>query len=443
MMPALLFILLCFALFSGFPVAFCLAGVALLMAFIANLMGAFDLSMLTFTPDRVFGIVTNQTLLAVPLFVLMGITLEKARIAEKLLKAMESLLKNAPGGLALAVIAVGTLLAASTGIVGAVVVTLGALALPTMLERKYSPELATGVICATGTLGQIIPPSIALVLLGDVLSNAHQKVNIEQGLYSAQTLTVGDLFHGALLPGLLLAVFYAIVVFIQLLKAPKMDKSNIEPLKTKDTLLTFITPLSLILLVLGSILAGIATPTEAAAVGAIGALVIASLSGEMNKESFMKISRETLTTTVMIFTILICASIFSLVFRGFGGEEWIQHLFEGIPGGTFGVLVITMIMIFILGFFLDFIEITFIAIPIIAPILFRLGVDPVWLGVMIAINLQTSFLTPPFGFALFYMRSVTPKEIPTSAIYKGVIPFIAAQIGLLILVWVVPEIVML
>jgi len=445
MISLILFIALCVLLLTGYPVAFCLAGVALLSALLGNIAGIFDLSILTFMPDRVFGIITNQTLLAVPLFILMGITLERAKIAEKLLKVMEHLFGKYPGGLALAVICVGALLAASTGIVGAVVVTLGTLALPTMLQRNYDPKLATGVICATGTLGQIIPPSIALVLLGDVLSNAHQKVSVEQGLFSTKTLTVGDLFQGALIPGLLLAGFYMAVVILYLARnpgamppAPKMKRPNIQ-----DIVLTFLTPLSLILLVLGSIISGIATPTEASAVGAVGALMLALGNRSLTLTSFLDIGREAMTTSVMIFTILICASLFSLVFRGFGGEEWIQAVFEHMPGGTTGTLAAVMLLLFLLGFFLDFIEITFIAIPIIAPILFRMGIDPTWLGVMIAINLQTSFLTPPFGFALFYMRSVTPKEIPTSNLYKGVLPFIAAQTALLLLVWRFPELVQL
>lgn len=443
MAPLFLFAFLCILLFTGFPVAFCLAGVALISAFAGSFLGLFDLSILTFTPARLFGILTNQTLMAVPLFVLMGVTLEKAKIAERLLEVMEQMLGHRPGGLAIAVILVGTLLAASTGIVGAVVVTLGTLALPTMLKRGYDHKIATGVICATGTLGQIIPPSIALVLLGDVLSNAHQKVNIEQGLYSNETLTVGDLFQGALLPGLILAGLYIAVVCFFIAKNPEKMPADTQrlTLRPTDIVITFLMPLILILLVLGSILLGIATPTESAAVGATGALVMAIQSGNMNRQAFFNISQEAVLTTVMIFTLLLCASLFSLVFRGYGGEEWIQHLFENIPGGQTGILLAVMMLLFILGFFLDFIEITFIAIPIIAPILFRLGIDPVWLGVMIAINLQTSFLTPPFGFALFYMRSVTPKEIPTSALYKGVIPFIAAQVLLLILVWSFPALV--
>ncbi len=443
MIPALLFVALCLLLLTGYPVAFCLAGVALAAAFLGSIIGVFDLSILTFTPDRIFTTVTNQTLLAVPLFILMGVTLERAKIAEQLLSVMERLFGHSPGGLAFAVICVGSLLAASTGIVGAVVVTLGTLALPTMLQRHYNPKIATGVICATGTLGQIIPPSIALVLLGDVLSNAHQKVNIEQGLYSATTLTVGDLFEGALIPGLLLAGFYGTVILLYVLKNPKSmpPTPQKEALNIKELITTFLVPLSLILLVLGSILTGIATPTEASAIGAISALLIALSTKRLPFNIFLDINKEAMTTSVMIFTILICASLFSLVFRGYGGEEWIQTIFEHIPGGTTGTLLAVMLLLFCLGFFLDFIEITFIAIPIIAPTLFRMGIDPVWLGIMIAVNLQTSFLTPPFGFALFYMRSITPAYISTSTLYKGVLPFIAAQIALLALIWTIPSLV--
>ena len=426
-------------LLLGYPVAITLAGVALVMAAIGTAMGQFSPSDFGFLPGRLFGIVTNQTLIAVPLFVFMGVTLERTRIAEDLLASLSSLMSRARGGLALAVVLVGTLLAASTGIVGATVVTLGLLALPSMLQAGYSERIATGTIAATGTLGQIVPPSIALVLLGDVIGNAYQQAQISQGVFSPEPVSVSDLFAGAIAPGLLLVVLYV----AYLLTVARTAPSEVPAVAASSTsiarlLRSLLAPLTLIAAVLGSILFGLATPTEAAGVGAAGALLLAGRS--LSITSVADISRSTLKTTAMVFFILIGASVFSLVFRGFGGDEWIQSMFEGMPGGRWGALAIVMLVVFALGFMLDFIEITFVVVPIVAPVLLAMGFDPVWLGIMLAVNLQTSFLTPPFGFALFYLRGVTPPEVATSAIYRGVVPFIGLQLFLLLLLVLWPDI---
>lgn len=422
-------------LLLGYPVAMTLAGTALIAALIGILTGVFDAAFLMATPNRLFGIISNQTLIAVPLFVLMGVILEKSKIAERLLDSMSSLFGPLPGGLGLAVTMVGMLMAASTGIVGATVVTMGLMALPSMLRAKYDPALAAGAICATGTLGQIIPPSIALVLLGDVLANAYQQAQLSQGIFNPKTVSVGDLFAGALIPGLLLVAFYATYIFITALlkpeKAPPVTTDNVSP---SQLLISIVPPLILILAVLGSILLGIATPTEAAGVGALGAMLLAVRS--LSVDDLKQITQSTTKTTSMVFFILIGASIFSLVFRGYDGDELVQGLFDDMPGGAVGAMIVVMLVIFMLGFILDFIEITFVVVPIVGPVLMAMGIDPIWLGIMIAINLQTSFLTPPFGFALFYLRGVAPDSVNTSQIYKGVIPFIIIQLGmLLILAW--------
>jgi tripartite ATP-independent transporter DctM subunit len=437
-------------LLAGYPVALTLAGVALLFAFGGILSGAFSPADLGFLPNRLFGIMTNQTMLAVPLFVLMGVVLEKTRIAESLLASMSVLLAGSRGGLALSVILVGMLMAASTGIVGATVVTMGLMALPAMLKQDYPPPLATGTIAATGTLGQIIPPSIALVLLGDVLSNAYQQAQLDAGVFAPDTVSVGDLFAGALLPGLLLVGLYlAYALFRTSLTSaePEMpspaaaDREAPAGAPTPGRLLKdLIGPLLLIVLVLGSILGGLATPTEAAGVGAVGALLLGMLRSGADRLNLAKLrdaGRQALGTTSMVFFILIGASLFSLVFRGYGGDELVQGLFEQMPGGAWGALAVVMLVIFLLGFMLDFIEITFVVVPIVGPILLGMGIDPIWLGVLIAVNLQTSFLTPPFGFALFYLRGVTPEHIPTGDIYRGVVPFVILQLLLLaaLLIW--------
>lgn len=441
--PLFMFAAVCLLLMLGYPVALTLAGTALAFAGFGIVGGIFDPSLLRATPDRLFGIMTNQTLIAVPLFVFMGVMLEKSAIAEDLLESMARLMRSAPGGLGLSVVLVGMLLAASTGIVGATVVAMGLMSLPTMLRRGYNVPLATGTICATGTLGQIIPPSITLVLLGDVIGNAWQRAQLGLGNFSADAVSVGDLFIGAIIPGLLLVGLYAgYILAVALLKpslAPAVQDDPESETGLTQIWIALVPPLILIVLVLGSILAGIATPAEAAGVGAIGAVVLAGFKGKLSRARLAEVSRSTLETTSMVFLILIGASIFSLVFRGFGGEELIHHLFTNMPGGVIGAVIIVMLVIFLLGFILDFIEITFVVVPIVGPVLLSMGLDPIWLAIMIAINLQTSFLTPPFGFALFYLRGVAPAEVATADIYRGVIPFIAIQLLVLLALAIWPE----
>ena len=437
-----MFAVVCLVLLLGYPVAYSLAGTALVFAGGGILFGVFDSAYLLAMPSRLYGILTNQTLIAVPLFVFMGVMLEKSRVAEDLLVAMSRLFGRYPAGLAVSVVIVGMLLAASTGIVGATVVTMGLLSLPTMLKRGYAPEFATGAICATGTLGQIIPPSIALVLLGDVLSSAYQQAQLNMGIFSPDSVSVGDLFVGAMVPGLLLVSMYLLYVLVFGKKYIKQVAEDVEEQQSDVNLLTaLVPPLLLIFVVLGSILAGFATPTEAAGVGAMGALILALARRQVSLPKLKEVMMSTTTVTSMVFLILIGASIFSLVFRGFGGEELIAELFAGLPGGTFAAILLVMVVIFLLGFILDFIEITFVVVPLVAPVLLAMGVDPIWLGIMIAVNLQTSFLTPPFGFALFYLRGVAPESVKTTQIYRGVVPFIVIQILLLIALAVWPNLV--
>ena len=441
--PLLMFLVVCLVLMLGYPVAFSLAGTALIFAFIGAASHVFDAALFGALPSRMFGVMTNVTLIAVPLFVFMGVMLEKSRLAEDLLNNMAALFGKRRGGLGYAVVIVGMLLAASTGIVGATVVTMGLMSLPTMLKHKYNPALATGTICATGTLGQIIPPSIALVLLGDILSTAYQQAQINQGIFSPKTISVGDLFVGALIPGIILVSLYLIYIFIYSWLKPNVAPAyiNDKDISGLQIISNLLPPLALIFLVLGSILAGAATPTEAAAVGALGATVIALCKRQLNFIRLQQVVRETLKITSMIFMILLGATLFSLVFRGYGGDELVQSLFADMPGGKMGALLVVMAVIFLLGFILDFIEITFVVVPIVGPILLAMGFDPIWLGIMIAVNLQTSFLTPPFGFALFYLRGVAPAEIATSTIYRGVAPFILIQLFLLLLMTRWPTIV--
>ncbi len=432
-------------LLAGFPVAFTLGGTALLFAVVGTATGIFNDALLSSLPNRVFGIMANETLVAVPLFVFMGVTLERARIAEELLDTLSRLFGALRGGLGISVTLVGMLLAASTGIVGATVVTMGLLSLPTMLRRGYSPEIATGTICASGTLGQIIPPSIILVMLGDVMSSAYQQAQVEMGIFSPKTVSVGDLFAGALIPGLLLVVLYIVYLvaaaFFRPALMPAYERGEDDVVSVLQILRALLPPLLLIFAVLGSILAGLATPTEAAGVGGMGALLLALSRREISVARLRDIMQATLKISSMVFLILIGASLFSLVFRGFGGDDGVHAILESLPGGVVGAVILVMLVMFLLGFVLDFIEITFVVVPIVGPVLLAMGLDPVWLGVMIAINLQTSFLTPPFGFALFYLRGVAPPSVTTQHIYRDVIPFVAIQLAALLLLALLPELV--
>lgn len=434
-MAILMFLVICGVLLLGYPVAFSLGGTALAFAALGSQMGLFDGAFLEALPNRLYGIMTNETLIAVPLFVFMGVMLERSKVAEQLLDTMAALFGPLRGGLGISVTLVGMLLAASTGIVGATVVTMGLLSLPTMIKRCYSPSLACGTICASGTLGQIIPPSIILILLGDVLSSAYQQAQLDMGIWSPDTVSVGDLFAGALIPGLMLVAFY--IIYLLGVAWLKPEACPVPPVEERGAynreLLTravkvLLPPLGLILAVLGSILAGMATPTEAASVGAIGAILLAISQKQFNKDTLNEVMRSTTQITAMVFLIFIGASLFSLVFRGFGGDDMVKALLTDLPGGVLGAMLVVMLVMFFLGFILDFIEITFVVVPIVAPILLQMDISPVWLGVMLAINLQTSFLTPPFGFALFYLRGVAPPEVTTMQIYRGVIPFIIIQL---------------
>jgi tripartite ATP-independent transporter DctM subunit len=443
-MSLLLFLSVIIVLMAGFPVAFSLGGVALIFAGIGTATGTFD-PILGAMPERITGIMMNQTLMAVPLFVFMGVVLESSKIAERLLDTMSQLFGALRGGLGFSVMLVGMLLAASTGIVGATVVTMGLISLPVMLKRGYAPEIACGTICASGTLGQIIPPSIILVLLGDQLSSAYQQAQLKQGIFSPEQISVGDLFVGAVIPGLLLVSLYMVylagVAWLRPQMMPAANSTQQEPLSLTRISKALLPPLLLIFAVLGSILAGYATPTEAASVGAVGALFLALANQQLNLSTLKSSMQQTVRITSMVFMILIGASLFSLVFRGFGGDEQIHQLLANLPGGKITALLLVMLVIFVLGFVLDFIEITFVVIPIVGPVLLTMDIDPIWLGIMIAINLQTSFLTPPFGFALFYLRGVAPKEISTRHIYRGVIPFIIIQLIALFILSLWPELI--
>ena len=442
---ALLFLTVIVILLAGFPVAFTLGGTALLFAAAGVIGGSFNEALLSGLPNRIFGIMTNETLVAVPLFVFMGVTLERARIAEDLLETLSGLFGSLRGGLGISVTLVGMLLAASTGIVGATVVTMGLLSLPTMLKRGYSPEIAAGTICASGTLGQIIPPSIILVMLGDVMTTAYQQAQLDMGIFSPKTVSVGDLFAGALIPGLLLVLLYVLyilgVAFFKPEIMPAHERDPDEVVSLGRVLRALLPPLLLIFAVLGSILGGYATPTEAAGVGGMGALLMALARRQMSLERLREVMRSTLRISSMVFLILIGASIFSLVFRGYGGDDGVHAVLASLPGGVVGAVVVVMLVMFLLGFVLDFIEITFVVVPIVGPVLLAMGLDPVWLGIMIAINLQTSFLTPPFGFALFYLRGVAPAGVSTAQIYRGAIPFVAIQLLALLLIAAFPELV--
>lgn len=445
-MALILFLCVCLLLLAGYPVALTLGGTALLFALIGAATGTFDPT-LGFLPSRLYGIMTNPTLVAVPLFIFMGVMLERSRVAENLLDTMAILFGPLRGGLGISVVLVGMLLAASTGIVGATVVTMGLLSLPTMLRRNYHASVATGTICAAGTLGQIIPPSIILILLGDVVSNAYSEAQMaqqqhlrEQGIFeytAPDTVSVGDLFAGALLPGLVLVGLYVLYLLaLALLRPHAVPAIPVEERRAlggkaliKRSMIVLLPPLGLIVAVLGSIIAGVAAPTEAASIGAVGAMVLAMMQRQFNLEILRDVMRRTTEITSMVFLIFVGAAAFSLVFRGFGGDELVTGFLSDLPGGTFTAVFLVMLTMFVLGFVLDFIEITLVVVPIIGPALLMMGIDPIWLGIMIAINLQTSFLTPPFGFSLFYLRGVAPAEVKTGQMYRGVIPFIVIQLA--------------
>ncbi|MDJ0651141.1 MAG: TRAP transporter large permease subunit, partial [Xenococcaceae cyanobacterium MO_188.B19] len=411
--------------------AFSLGGVAIIFACIGAAVGEFSFSFFNAMPSRIFGIMANYTLLAIPYFIFLGSMLEKTGIAEKLLETMGIIFGRMRGGLALAVVIVGALLAASTGVVAATVVAMGLISLPIMLRYGYNKELATGVIVASGTLGQIIPPSVVLVVLGDQLG-----------------ISVGDLFIGSLIPGLLMAsVFCVHVIIVSWLKpevAPALPQSvrNIGSTELVQRVIkVMLPPLGLIIIVLGSIFFGIATPTEAGAVGSLGAIILAHFNGQLNWSALKNVCDATMRITTMVIFILIGSTAFSLVFKGLHGDRFMENILVNLPGGKIGFLVVNMLVIFLLGFFIDFFEIAFIVIPIFEPVAKALGLDLVWYGVILGANLQTSFLTPPFGFALFYLRGVAPPEVKTEDIYRGVIPFILLQLLVLVLIITFPQLV--
>nr|WP_114416742.1 TRAP transporter large permease subunit [Marinospirillum perlucidum] len=433
-------------LMLGYPVAFSLAGVSLMFAGLGYLFGAFDPSNFSSLASRYVGVMLNEVLVAVPLFIFMGMMLERSGIAEKLLITMGRLFGSLRGGLGLSVIVVGALLAASTGIVGATVVTMGLLSLPAMLRAGYDPRLASGVICASGTLGQIIPPSTVLIFMGDMMSGINARVQMEMGNFAPSPVSVGDLFAGAFMPGLLLIALYMLWMVFKAVREPKSCPAlEVTEEERKDLgreiLTSLVPPLLLILTVLGSILGGIATPTESASVGAVGAMLLAALRKRFSLASLRQVMLSTANTTTMIFVILLGASVFSLVFRMLGGEELVSEFLNNLPGGKLGAIFFVMLLMFFLGFILDTFEIIFIVLPITAPVLLMMGVDPVWLAVMVAVNLQTSFLTPPFGFSLFYLRGVAPGSVSTRMIYEGVLPFVVLQLVAIGILAAFPEIV--
>ncbi|MFP7570415.1 TRAP transporter large permease [Marivita sp. S2033] len=434
-------------LMLGFPVAFTLAGVSLLFGLVGWNFGVFDPSNLGSLPNRYIGFMSSEVLVAVPLFIFMGVMLEKSGIAEQLLLTMSKLFGNLRGGLGLSVVMVGAMLAASTGVVGATVVTMGLISLPAMLRAGYDPKLATGVICASGTLGQIIPPSTVLIFMGDMLSGINSQVQMEKGNFAPVPVSVGDLFAGALLPGVLLVGLYAGYVIFKAITDPDSCPATPVPYEERSGLwrevaVALVPPLLLILAVLGSILGGIATPTEAASVGAVGAMLLAALRWRLSLEILTQVVIATATITSMVFIILFGASVFSIVFRLMGGDNLVHSVLTSLPGGAITAMIVVMAIMFVLGFILDTFEIIFIVIPITAPVLLALDIDPIWLGVMVGVNLQTSFLTPPFGFALFYLRGVAPNSLPTSAIYRGIIPFVVLQLIAIGLLFAFPEIVL-
>ncbi|MCB4820212.1 TRAP transporter large permease [Roseicella aerolata] len=432
-----------FGVLLGYPIAFSLAGFSLIFAGLGWALGVFDPIILTSLPSRYFGLMTNEVLVAVPLFIFMGAVLERSKIAEALLETMGQLFGTMRGGLAISVVIVGALLAASTGVVGATVVTMGLLSLPAMMRAGYDPKLATGVICASGTLGQIIPPSVILIFIGDLLMGANQLAAQRTGR-PVDPVSVGDLFVGAFLPGLGIVALYILYVIGMAVVRPascpalQMDEAERASLGRRF-LRALVPPLLLIVAVLGSILVGLATPTEAASIGAIGAVVLAALNRALSFRMMLGVMRNTAVISALVFGIVLGVSVFSLVFRGLGGEHLVEQALLGMPGGTIGAVVGVMLVMFVLGFFMDTIEIVLIVVPITAPAIIAMGVDPLWLGVMIGINLQTAFLTPPVGFALFYMRAVAPASITTGDIYRGIIPFVCLQAIALAALWLVPQ----
>ena len=444
LLAILLFVSTIGGVMIGYPVAFTLAGVSLLFALIGSALGIFDWTLLGGLASRYFGVMTNEVLVAVPLFVFMGVMLERSNIAAALLETMGQLFGRLRGGLGLSVILVGALLAASTGIVGATVVTMGLLSLPAMLRAGYDPKLGTGIICASGTLGQIIPPSIVLIFLGDILASANTMAQLAKGNFAPAPVSVGDLFAGAMIPGFLLVALYMAYVIVQAILNPKSCPPLLMTAEEQRTLLprvmsALVPPLLLIIAVLGSILGGIATPTESASIGALGASLLAAAKRKLSLPTLKEVMRSTTLITSLVFVIVLGASVFSLIFRGLGGEALVDDVLSRMPGGAFGAVLAVMILMFILGFFLDTFEIILIVVPITAPTILALDVDPIWLGVMIGVNLQTSFLTPPVGFALFYLRGVAPPGVTTGHIYRGIIPFVAMQILAMALVWTVPS----
>jgi tripartite ATP-independent transporter DctM subunit len=440
-----LFVGVCAALLTGFPVAFTLAGTSLLFAGLGNLLGHFDFVFFLGLAPRYFGIMLSETLVAVPLFIFMGFVLERSGIAEELLRTAGALFGARPGGLGYAVVVVGAVLAASTGVVGAVVVTMSLISLPTMLKAGYDPRLATGVIGGSATLAQLIPPSTVLILVADMLQGVNQTAQLALGNLAPEPVSVGDLFAGAFLPGLLLVLLFLLWIAYRAWRQPEMcpplvmDAEERRDLN-RHVLTALVFPMLLIVSVLGSILAGIATATESASIGAVGALLFAALRRRLDLATLYQACLRTAFTSAMIFVILFAASVFSLVFRGLGGEALVEEALRAMPGGAIGAMAVFMALVFVLGFFLDTFEIIFITLPIFGPPLLMMGLDPVWLGVMMALNLQTSFLTPPFGATLFYQRSATPASVSTADIWRGSITPTCLQVAALVLVWLFPAV---
>jgi len=445
-LACLMFVGVIGVLLIGFPVAFSLAGTALIFGLVGWLLGVYDPSNYGSLIGRYVGLMTSETLVAVPLFVFMGVMLERSGIAERLLLTMGKLFGNLRGGLGISVIIVGAMLAASTGVVGATVVTMGLISLPAMLRAGYDPKLASGVICASGTLGQIIPPSTVLIFMGDMLSGINAQVQMEKGNFAPEPVSVGALFAGALIPGFLLVGLYLIWVIFKAITDPKSAPATPVPEAEKkdlarEVMVALVPPLLLIIAVLGSILAGIATPTEAASVGSVGAMILAIANRKFSLSILRQAVISTATITSMVFIILFGAAVFSIVFRMMGGDNLVHEFLSNMPGGALGATIIVMLIMFLLGFILDTFEIIFIVIPITAPVLLALGVDPIWLGVAVGVNLQTSFLTPPFGFSLFYLRGVAPPRVTTGMIYRGVVPFVILQMVGLAILFIFPDLI--